>query len=251
MPTLAQLSPDAIALAVRGLVVAHVLSGLVAIALGAAAFLRPKGDAPHRLLGRAYASAMGVALSTATLLLFARFNPVLAGVTALSAYSLATGLRAIALRRREGRPAALDRGIVAAGLVAGAGFAGYGALVALGVVAVGPGGRVPLAVLGLLFGGGLLRGAAADLRRHRRGPSGPRWWWSLHVNRMVGAYIALLTAFSVQALGPRLPGAWGLVAWIGPGVAGTLVARRALRANPAAPGPAASSGGPGRAIVAP
>lgn len=250
MPTPAPFAPEAVDLVVRTLVAVHVATALAAMALGAAVFLRPKGDAPHRALGKAYAASMAVALASATALLVARFNPFLAGVTALSAHSLATGIRAIALRGRGGRPAPFDRAVFGAGLASGAGFAGFGLLVGLGILAVGPGARAPIAVLGLLFGLALLQSVREDARLYRRGPVGPRWWWAVHVNRMIGSYIALLTAFSVQTIGPRLPGAWAMVAWVGPGILGALVARGALRPPPAGDAASPSSAPTGRAIVA-
>jgi len=255
MPTFALLTAEAADLVVRGLIAVHVATALAAMALGAAVFLRRKGDEAHRALGKAYAAAMGMALLSATALLFARFNPFLAGVTALSAHALVTGVRAVALRGRDGRPAVFDRVVLAGGLAAGLGFTLYGVVVGAGALTVSPGSRAPVAILAVLFGWALLQSVREDVRLYRHGPVGTRWWWALHTNRMVGSYIALLTAFSVQAIGPRLPGAWSVAAWIAPGVLGSLVARRALR--PARPvgaeerAAAASSAGSGRAIVAP
>lgn len=249
MPTLALLTLDGVDLAVRALVAVHVTTALAAMALGAAVFFRRKGDAPHRGLGKAYAAVMGVALVSATALLFARFNPFLAGVTALSAHALATGVRAIALGGRGGRPATIDRAVLAFGLLTGGGFAIYGLLVGAGALSVSHGARIPVAILGVTFGLALLQSVREDVRLYRWGPVGPQWWWALHTNRMIGSYIALVTAFSVQTIGPRLPGAWAFVAWIGPTILGTWIARKALR--PAAGVRAASPELAGRAIVAP
>lgn len=214
-PHLAALQPALVAL--------HVASAVAALAIGPLVLAGRKGDRTHRRLGRAYVSLMLAACASAAALLLWRFNPFLAGVTALSLYTVVTATRA-AVGRRRARPT-LDRSIAVLGLASG------GALVAFAIGAGAgwwPGGpAVPaerglVAALGLAFGGTLLTMGASDVRR-LAGPEAPSAWLDLHIARILGSYIALGTAFAVQAAPTILPGGWQWLAWIAPGLLGGRV----------------------------
>lgn len=207
------------------LVVLHVGTGALALVVGPVLFARRKGDRPHRRLGRVFVWLMAVACATATALLAWRFNPFLAGVTALSAYSVVTAWRAVHWRR-AGRPQVIDAALAWLGLAAGAAMAGVGAVIGAGRWPGGPddlGSRLVIAALALGFGAVVAVMARGDLARCRAAEVAPLAWLDVHMARIIGAYIALCTAFAVQLAGLLLPGAWQWVAWVAPGVIGGRV----------------------------
>ncbi len=75
-------------------------------------------------------------------------------------------------------------------------------------------------VLGIVFGLALAKDALDDLTSFRRPSRDPLWWWTYHLERMVGSYLAAVTAFMVQNVGPRLPEALEWTVWVMPGVLG-------------------------------
>lgn len=210
------------------LVAVHVSTAVAALVVGAFVLARRKGDRTHRRLGTAYAILMAAACASATALLAWRFNPFLAGVTALSAYTVSTATRAIAWRR-SGRPGRVDVFVAWLGFIGGGAMAAFALAVGAAVWPGGPSGaadRATLALLGLAFGAFLVALGREDLRRvaaARRADLPAFAWLDVHMARIVGSYIALTTAFAVQASPFVLPDAWQWLAWVAPGLVGGRV----------------------------
>jgi len=187
----------------------HIAAGVVALAAGFVAVVTTKGGQYHRRAGRVYVAAMGVVVTT-VLPLFA-FEPrqfslqFLLLVAVFSGYLAFSGYRVLA-RKRPGDAATPVDWTAACGVV----------LACLGLAAMG--GSLLLernsfgAVL-VVFGsiGGYF--GIADIRQFRRGD--PEWVID-HLTRMVGAYIATVTAV-VAVNVTRLPAA---VAWLLPTAVG-------------------------------
>ncbi len=223
------------------LIQVHIVAALTALLIAPVAMVvRKSGDA-HRTWGKIYFWAMMVANATALLLLMWRWNVFLFGVTVLSGYAAISGYRVLYHRRSLHKDSAQRRGpqafdwiaaIVA--LVTGAALVITGASGFVGnlLPSLPLEGDTPfvLILLPLLFGFFVFTSARDDLlsfRRHARGEEMPRrWWFYHHMDRMLGSYIGLLTAFAVQRVGEFLPVDVAWVVWIAPAVVGSVLTSR-------------------------
>lgn len=196
-----------------GVLWAHIAAGVVAVLAGTAAMLTEKGGRRHRLAGRTFVRSMAVVVGTVPVLLvfdptsFLRQFLVLVGV--FSGYLAFSGYRAIARGRSTDWPGTADR--VAAAL-AGAACLGMGAW---GVVLLAGGdgfGTVLVAFGGL--GVAFVGVDARTFHRHETGGAAPARL-ATHLSRMVGAFIATVSAVSVVNLSSTL----GVVSWLWPTVA--------------------------------
>ncbi|WP_336034995.1 DUF2306 domain-containing protein [Halobacterium yunchengense] len=187
----------------------HVAAGTAALLAGGVALATEKGGRAHRRAGRVYVAAMGVVVGT-VLPLFAVeqsfFRTFLLLVAVFSGYFAFSGYRALSRKRPDEDPATVDWlaavAVAAACLLLG----GWGVALLAGGDSFG----VVMAVFGAL---GLAVGAA-DLRAFR-GDASESWLVS-HLSRMVGAYIATVTAVSVVNV-TAVP---EVVAWLWPTAAG-------------------------------
>jgi hypothetical protein len=200
------------------LVVTHVTAGLAGLVVAPAVMAMHKGGRNHRRWGFVYFWAMMALCASALALMAYRPNPFLFGVTILSGYSALAGVRVLR-RKLPGTPA--DRLDFAAAWVALGGgllLLALAAAIALGWLPRFPGQlAIPAAVFGVLLG----PGAWKDLRRLRQPPATRSWWWYEHMARMGGSYIALVTAFAVNQVAPRLPDGVAWFTWILPTLVGT------------------------------
>ncbi len=202
------------------LVLTHVGAGVTALVVAPVAMLTRKGGGAHRRWGRIYFWAMFVIFITALAVLLFRPNVFLFIISILSFYGAFSGVRSLRRKRPEQgeRAARLDWGAASLALLAGVSFIVWGALPLLGLVA----GETPIAfsVLGIVFGGVLGKDALNDLQSFRRPNPDPMWWWTYHLERMVGSYLAAVTAFMVQNVAPLLPEALEWTVWVAPGILG-------------------------------
>jgi uncharacterized membrane protein len=208
------------------LVISHVVAGGVALVAGPLAMLTAKGSLAHRRSGKTYAICMlWISLSTFALLLF-RWNFFLFGIASLTGYLTFSGYRATK-RKGTGVPTAskLDwlAGIVAT--LIGVGFIAWSIANLLGWITTRTGPEqmaVPSGFLALaiVFGYLLCVNSIPDLISFRRPSHDRNWWWFMHMNRMVGAFIGTLSAFLVQNVAKHFPVEQSWVIWIAPTVIG-------------------------------
>jgi uncharacterized membrane protein len=205
----------------HGLVVVHVVVACVALVTGPLAMVTRKGGVAHRRWGNIYFWSMLLVFVSALGLLLFRPNFFLLMVSILSFYAAFSGYRVLSRRRRANGGAAWPDWFAAVFvLVAGLAFIGYGVLTMLGW----PGFERSTAfgALSIAFGVLLSNDARSDVAGFRQPDSEPRWWWYYHLSRMTGSYVAALTAFSVQNLGPLLPAAQQWLVWVVPPLVGVL-----------------------------
>lgn len=209
------------------LIMGHVALALVAIICGPIPMIVRKGGKYHKLIGKVFLWSMVSSLILAIFLLFFRFNVFLAGITALSLNGVVTGVRSLYRKQAEQNNYAwFDISFAVAMLLAGVGLFGYGVLTALGVIALDgiPSGsslRIILVILPIVFGIVIISDTRKDLLSLYNPPTDRNWWWYYHMERMLGSYIALITAFAVQQIGPRMPGSFEWVAWVAPSIIGS------------------------------
>lgn len=187
----------------------HVAAGAVAVLAGVGALLTTKGGRRHRRAGRVFVASMGgVVATTFALVAFdpTSFRMILTLVAVFSGYLAFSGYRALS----RGRPANAARTVdwVAAGTVV---------LACLGLGAWGVGwlldGRTFGVVMGVFGGIGVAFGTM-DVRSFRADGSGERV--VSHLQRMLGAFVATVSAVSAVNLAPVV----GVAAWLWPTVVG-------------------------------
>jgi uncharacterized membrane protein len=211
---------DTLSFIVTPLLWLHVACGFTALVLAPVAMLLRKGSPAHRRWGRVYFWAMaGIFVSALGVLVF-RPNPFLFFISVLAFYAALTGYRGPRRKRPQGKqgPIWLDWAAAGAALLAGLGFVAWGALTLLGIIAS----QIPgaFSILAIVFGLALGRDAWTDLRGFTQPPTDRNWWWYYHMERMLGSYIAAVTAFLVQNVGRHLPPEWQWVAWVTPTLLG-------------------------------
>ncbi|MGZ9113464.1 MAG: hypothetical protein ACXW3K_02480 [Brevundimonas sp.] len=171
----------------------HVTCGLAASLVGLAPILTCKGSRLHRLSGRLFVGLMATLLACAWLMTALHFNPYFLALSATASMTLFSGIRVLGRKRpdlrREDRPRPVDW-IVTLTVV------GIGLWV-LFLVVTGRTGDLA-AVSSALAYGALVYGGW-DLWRFTRPtdwPFSPNLWNYEHLTKMIGAYGAVLSAFS-------------------------------------------------------
>jgi hypothetical protein len=191
----------------QALLWAHIAAGVIALVVAPGAMLTQKGGWWHRRWGQIYFWSMGVVASTALAMSALRSGLFLGLVAVFSFYLAFTGVRVL---HRTSAPAALVDWAAASVALAGS----FG-LVAYGGVLLRAG--TTFGTVALVFGGIGSGLAGRDLWRFWRPPDAPRAWFFLHLTRMLAAYIATVSAFSVVNFSFLPP----VVRWLWPTVVGT------------------------------
>lgn len=210
------------------LITAHVFGALFALVVAPVAMITRKGGSTHRQWGKAYFWSMFLTNATALILLGWRFNLFLLGVTILSFYAALSGYRVLYRKRPlQGHgPIWFDWASAGVTLAAGVALVVWGVLTALGLTGAwipSGGGQIIFVVLPIVFGLLIANDTITDLRMFRAPSTDPQWWWYYHMERMLGSYVALLTALMVQQVGPHLPFSVQWTVWVTPAAVGTVV----------------------------
>lgn len=201
------------------MLIIHVISGFLALACGAVAIATKKGKGIHITAGRIYFWSMILVAVTAFYLSIVNVIPFLFLIAVLSFYLTWSGYKAIHWKNKSLPKSIFWFDAVVSHLVALFGFV----MIILSLLswfdihinAVISSLRIVL----LVFGIGTTIFATEDLILFYRNNSSSKFLWMYtHIGRMLGAYIATLTAFLVVN-GEFFPSP--LIAWLGPTVIGT------------------------------
>jgi hypothetical protein len=198
----------------KTVLIIHILFGSVALFVAPAAMLTRKGGLWHRRWGKIFFWAItGVAI-TAVVMSLIRSGLFFLLVALFSFYLAFTGYRVLYRKTPQQHPTQADWIAVSAMLVGSVALLAYGAYLMLtssfGMVAL------VFGALGLLF-------AIRDIYDFRHHAREKMAWWYSHMARMLAAYIATVTAFSVvnfhflppitRWLWPTFIGTAGIVIW--------------------------------------
>ena len=182
----------------------HITCGLAACVVGLAPIFTRKGSQAHRLAGRAFVALMGTLLACAWLMTALKFSAYFLALSATATMTLFSGVRVLGRKRpdlrRSDRARPLDW-IVTLGVV------GVGVWV-LVLVLTGRTGHLAAVSSALAYGA--LAYGGWDLWRFARPtdwPFSPNLWNYEHLTKMLGAYGAVLAAFSGNFL-TFLPAPW-------------------------------------------
>ncbi|MFC3959308.1 hypothetical protein [Halovivax cerinus] len=187
----------------------HIAAGAIAVLAGVVALGTTKGGRRHRRVGRLFVYSMGVVVITVVGLAAiapTRRRVVLTLVAIFSGYFAFSGYRVLARKRPTTDAAAPDRIATGTVFVACLGLALWGlrqyiAGTTFGIV------MVVFGAIGVVF-------TVLDAREFRR--DGATEWRVTHLQRMIAAFIATVSAVSAVNLTPVI----GIAAWLWPTAVG-------------------------------
>jgi hypothetical protein len=184
--------------AVLFLTAIHVGAGLLCLLLGPIAFISAKGGQRHRRAGLHYMRLMLVMATTAFFLLTLRFDAFFFVLAVFSFYLAFSGFRVLRRKRPDRDQPAKVLDWSAALLAA---FVG---IVSIGLHLMGRLSGDSAFIIAML--GGTVTVAAYDLLRFIRPVDSSQFqqryvWLFEHLSKMIGSYIAVVSAFSATVLG--------------------------------------------------
>ncbi len=188
------------------LITIHAVLGGLSLLAGLVALVVKKGSAPHRLAGKIFVYSLACAslLAVGVTFLPGHESPFLFAVGVFTLYLIGSGYRALSLRN-PGANHVPDLVIAATMILTGGGMILLPWLWSRQF-------NVVLAVFGTI---GILL-AMRDLRVFRNPEKYSTQWLEIHLGKMIGGYIAAVTAFLV--VNQVLP---GIVGWLAPTIVGT------------------------------
>ena len=187
----------------------HIFFGSIALFVAPAAMLTAKGGLWHRRWGKIYFWSMAGVAVTAAVMSLLRSGLFFLLIALFSFYLAFTGYRILYRKTPQQRPNRADWTAVSIVLSGSLTLIAYGVYLML----ASSFGTVPIVfgVIGVFF-------AMTDIRAFRHPPTEKQAWWFTHMTRMLSAYIATVTAFSVVNF-RFLP---SVARWLWPTVVGTL-----------------------------
>jgi hypothetical protein len=185
----------------------HVVAGTAAIAAGALPiFAAKRRGGTHARFGRLFARCMIFVLASAALMSALALNPYFTALTVTATTTVFSGVRVLRRKRPDIDPA--QRATRLDWLVTASLFAAACALMGLAVAGRFTQGN-PVVVYSLA--GGAMAYSGYDLYRFARPaawPFFPRLWFYEHLVKMLGAYSAVVGAFSGSVAMTFLPDPW-------------------------------------------
>ncbi|HZP43170.1 MAG TPA: hypothetical protein VFD84_16905 [Candidatus Binatia bacterium] len=182
----------------------HVVTGTVALVMGAVALVARKGGHWHRHCGRVYVWFMALVCASAVVVAVHDHEPFLLDLALFVFYLAFSGRRSLARRRAAPRPRAAWVDWLAVATAAGAtvGLAGQARAAS----------SADVRVISACFATLSAFVVAADVWEIVGVPPLPRPWWCFHMLKMVGSFIGAVTAVIVVQV-PSLP---FIVRYVGP-----------------------------------
>ena len=190
------------------LLLIHIVSGSIGLITGTINLIRKKGDKPHKKFGIFFLYGMLINGVSGLLMSLIHFNFFLFLVGVFSIYMVSTGQRYLSLKTISPTQKALkiDWILSAEMFLFGVGFIIYGVLLLLSSNNFG--------IVLLVFGFISISMVYQDFINYQGKNSNKNFWLLVHIQRMMGSYIAAMTAFIVVN-NSILP---GIVAWLLPTV---------------------------------
>jgi hypothetical protein len=194
----------------------HILFGAVALFVAPAAMLTRKGGLWHRRWGKIFFWSITGVAATAVVLSLIRSGLFFLLIALFSFYLALTGYRVLYRKTPQQRPGKADWAAASIMLLGSLALVAYGVYRMLtssfGIVAI------VFGIIGFLL-------ALSDVREFLHHPADKMAWWYSHMTRMLAAYIATVTAFSVvnfKFLSPVPRWLWATVV----GTVGIVIWRR-------------------------
>lgn len=185
------------------LLITHIVLGMIGLLSGLCIVVLKKGTTTHKKIGKIFTYAMSFAMLTSFPISIIKGNVFLFCIGIWTLYMIVTGTRALTFHQRKG-PSKLDWAISIAMLLFGV------ILLFKGFIDMIYG--YQLSLVSLVFSGISLAFVWADYHFYKGNHKAANAFQLIHIQRMMGAFIASFTAF-VVVNNTFLP---GLVAWLLP-----------------------------------
>ncbi|MDI1317321.1 hypothetical protein [Flavobacterium sp.] len=186
----------------------HIIAGSIGLFTGTINIIRKKGDKQHVLVGKFFFYGMILNAIAGFIMSIMHHNIFLLIIAVFSFYLTATGQRFLSLKKLDKgqKPKSIDWILTSTMILFALFFIIYGVLLMISHNNFG--------IVLLVFGMISLLMARKDIALYRGKIKFKNYWLLLHIQRMIGAYIAALTAFLVVN-NTYLP---SIVAWLMPTV---------------------------------
>ena len=190
------------------LLIIHIIAGSLGLLTGTINIIKKKGDKAHKNVGKFFFYSMLINGFAGLIMSLIHRNDFLLIVAVFSIYMVATGQRFLSLKQlhKEQKPKAIDWILTYTMLVFAFLFITYGSYLLIN--------KVNFGIVLLVFGVVSCLMAIKDIKVYKGNIKEKNYWLLLHIQRMVGSYIAALTAFIVVN-NHFLP---GIVGWLLPTV---------------------------------
>jgi len=190
------------------LLIIHIIAGSIGLLTGTINIIKKKGDKAHKNVGKFFFYSMLINGFAGLIMSLIHRNDFLLIVAVFSIYMVATGQRFLSLKQlhKEQKPKAIDWILTYTMLVFAFLFITYGSYLLIN--------KVNFGIVLLVFGVVSCLMAIKDIKVYKGNIKEKNYWLLLHIQRMVGSYIAALTAFIVVN-NHFLP---GIVGWLLPTV---------------------------------
>ena len=175
----------------KSLLVIHIIAGSVGLFTGTINIIRKKGDQPHRLVGKFFFYGMLINAIAGFIMSILHNNLFLLVIAVFSFYMTATGQRFLSLKQltKGQKPKSIDWMITFIMLAFSLFFILFGGYLIYNNNNFG----IVLIVFGLIS----MLMARTDIKIYNANVRIKNYWLLIHIQRMIGAYIASLTAFLV------------------------------------------------------
>mgnify|MGYP003425066056 CR=1 FL=1 len=190
------------------LLIIHIIAGSIGLLTGTINIIKKKGDKAHKNVGKFFFYSMLINGFAGLIMSLIHRNDFLLIVAVFSIYMVATGQRFLSLKQlhKEQKPKTIDWILTYTMLVFAFLFITYGSYLLIN--------KVNFGIVLLVFGVVRRLMAIKDTKVYNGNIKEKNYWLLLHIQRMVGSYIAALTAFIVVN-NHFLP---GIVGWLLPTV---------------------------------
>jgi len=169
----------------------HISGGAVGLIVGSVIIILSKADKRHKRLGKVFNYGMLTAGFSAVLLSIIHPNLFLMMVAVMTIFSVISGNRYLKLKKlnKGQQPKWIDWANIICLTIAAVGFIVVGVQQVMGESNFG--------IVYLVFGFGSLNAVRVDFLNFNGKAQANKYWLLLHLQRMMGAYIAAFTAFVV------------------------------------------------------
>ena len=173
------------------LLIIHIISGSIGLFTGTVNLIRKKGDKSHKMIGLFFLYGMLINGIAGILMTLIHSNPFLFIVGIVSIYMVATGQRYLALKDllKGDKAKSIDWILSSIMLLFGISFVVYGMLLLYSSENFG--------IVLLVFGFISISMVYQDFKNFEGKSSIKNFWLLVHIQIMMGSYIAAMTAFIV------------------------------------------------------
>lgn len=186
----------------------HIISGTIGLLVGTIILVKNKGDKIHKKVGKLFSISMLVTGFSALIIATLHNNKFLFAVGVFTIFLTATGWRYLYLKNiLQGQKVQIVDWLLTIIMILFSSFLIYWGIVNLS-------NKQFFGIVPILFGWRGISFAISDYKIYKGNITIKNYWLINHLQRMLGAYIAALTAFLVV----NAPNSLGFIVWLLPSI---------------------------------